>query len=459
MASMFLPRHYLQTTCELGYTNNIEKIPEPYRINQWEHYMLPCSNDYSMMALCDNPFEIISAIYGMENVQNSVISHLKKYRKYYTTVSAEYLNTKKLYFLNWLSGMMTKKLPADELCLHALATFMNIHITVDYLGGFWTTLSIPHINHDLAIALLDIHLVYRGFCKFYLLCRNTLLKTVGCRLLQHKIMQELPKVTIKLHRIDHCSSTTKPPPNKNVGKMNTSHRDTTDTDSTEIYEQLNTIHDTSDQDSESTIFYELEEKELGKIYFVHEKTKTKDCHNLPTVPHQLYFKCPHTTCKFRSNKRKVTNKHYRLIHKTTSKCIYCRKIYSTPHSLTQHLYLHKQNDKGYLCKKCGKIFPFRSQFLIHNIKHTRKYKEECMECSITFKYRHDMLKHHHEHFAKEYKCEECEFTGTLLKLKSHKKQHDTTIVYECVLCKECFNYRMALWWHNHRCKQSDSPDY
>lgn len=98
MASMFLPRHYLQTTCELGYTNNIEKIPEPYRINQWEHYMLPCSNDYSMMALCDNPFEIISAIYGMENVQNSVISHLKKYRKYYTTVSAEYLNTKKLYF-------------------------------------------------------------------------------------------------------------------------------------------------------------------------------------------------------------------------------------------------------------------------------------------------------------------------------------------------------------------------
>ena len=37
-----------------------------------------------------------------------------------------------------------------------------------------------------------------------------------------------------------------------------------------------------------------------------------------------------------------------------------------------------------------------------------------------------MHKHCHEHFAKEYKCEECEYTGTLLKLKSHKKQHDTT---------------------------------
>ena len=214
MASVFLPQHYLQTTCELGYTTNIEKIPETYRINQCEHYMLPCSNDYSMMALCDNPFEIISVIYGMKNLRNSVISHLKRYRKYYATVSAAYLNTKKLDFINWLSGMITKKLPADELCLHALATFMNIHITVDYLGGFWTTLNIPHINHDLAIALSDIHLAYQGFCKFNLLCRNTLLKTVGRRLLQHKIVQELPKVTIKLYRIDLQSSVVKHHPTR-----------------------------------------------------------------------------------------------------------------------------------------------------------------------------------------------------------------------------------------------------
>ena len=192
---------------------------------------------------------------------------------------------------------------------------------------------------------------------------------------------------------------------------------------------------------------------------MHEKTKTKGQHKLHTLPHQLYFKCPHTTCKFRSNKRKVTNKHYRLKHKTISKCTYCRKTYSTPHSLTQHLYLHNKNDKGYLCKRCGKIYPFHSQLLIHKIKHTRKYKEECTECSLTFKYRHDMLKHCCEHFAKEYKCEECEYTGTLLKLKSHKKQHDTTHVYECILCNERFNYRMALWWHSHRCKRSSSPEY
>ena len=136
MATMDQSQYYIQTTRELGYINTIEKIPEAYRILQTEHYMLPCSNDYSMMVLYDNPFTIISIIYGMKNLRKSVILHLKRYRKYYATISVTYLNSKKLDYINWLSGMITKKLPVDELCLHALATFMNIHITVDYLGGF-----------------------------------------------------------------------------------------------------------------------------------------------------------------------------------------------------------------------------------------------------------------------------------------------------------------------------------
>ena len=449
MASVVQHQHYIQTTCELGYMNNIEKIPETHRILQTEHHMLPCSNDYSMMALYDNPFTIISIIYGMKNLQNSVILHLKRYRKYYATVSVTYLNSKKLDFINWLSGMITKKLPADELCLHALATFMNIHITVDYLGGFWTTLNIPHINHNLAIALSDIHLVYREFCKFNLLCRNTLLKTVGHRILLHKIVQELPKVTIKLNRIDLHSNVVGLPPKKNANKLDISEGDSMDTDITEIYEYCTTNQKTVDPDSDSTILYDLEEKELGIIYFEHDKPTTKGQYKLH---HQLYFKCPYSTYKFKSNRQKVTKKHYQLDHKIASRCTHCRKTYSMPHSLTQHLYSHNKKDNGYLCKRCGKIFPFRSQFLIHKIQHTRKYKEECTECSLTFKYRHDMLKHCREHFAKEYKCEECEYIGTTLKLKSHKKQHNTTLVYECILCNECFNYRMALWRHKHRCK-------
>ena len=80
-------------------------------------------------------------------------------------------------------------------------------------------------------------------------------------------------------------------------------------------------------------------------------------------------------------------------------------------------------------------------------------------CSLTFKYRHDMLKHCQEHSAKELKCERCEYTGTLLNLKSHKKQHDTSCVIMCPLCNEKFKYRMALWRHTKTCRRSGSLEY
>ena len=125
-----------------------------------EHILLPCSNDYSMLVLCDNPFDIVGVIYNKSDLRDHVLTHMKTNRKYYTLVSTNYLSKKKLDFVNWLSSMLTRNLPADELCLHAIATYMNIHITVDYTGGIWTTLDIPQISHDLATVLSDIHFVY-----------------------------------------------------------------------------------------------------------------------------------------------------------------------------------------------------------------------------------------------------------------------------------------------------------
>ena len=274
MATMNQSRYDIHTTRELGYINTIVKIPEAYRIQQNEHYLLPCANDYSMMALYDNPFTIISTIYGMKNLRKSVMSHLKRYRKYYATISATYLNSKKLDYINWLSGMITKKLPVDELCLHALATFMDIHITVDYLGGFWSTLNIPYLNHNLAIALSEIHLVYRGGCKFNLLCRNNLLKTLGRKILLHKIVQELPKAVIILNRIDLHNKVVRLPLINAANNLDNSEGDSTDTDITEIYEYRPTNHKTVYPDSDSTVLYEIEEKELGIIYYENDNPMT-----------------------------------------------------------------------------------------------------------------------------------------------------------------------------------------
>ena len=86
-----------------------------------------------MLVLCDNPFDIVRVIYNIKSLCKLVLTHLKTFRKYYTSVSTTYLSKKKMDFVNWLSSMLTRKLPADELCLHAIATYMNIHIIVDYL--------------------------------------------------------------------------------------------------------------------------------------------------------------------------------------------------------------------------------------------------------------------------------------------------------------------------------------
>ena len=141
------------------------------------YYLLPCSNDYSLMGLYDNFFDILSAMLDKMDktvLRNNVLMHIKSDRKYYTEISKWYLGHKKWTLVDWLSSMMFKELPADELCLHASSTFLNVHITVDYLNGLWTTLDIPNICHDLAAALSDIHLVYKGACKYGLLCKKIL---------------------------------------------------------------------------------------------------------------------------------------------------------------------------------------------------------------------------------------------------------------------------------------------
>ena len=447
---------HIQTTRELGYISNIVKIPETHSVLQNEHYMLPCVNEYAMMGMFDNPIIIISTIFDTKNLRESVMLHLKRNRRYYAAISATYLNSKKLDYIHWLSAMITKRLPFDEICLHALATLLNIHITVDYIGGFWTTLNLPNINHNLAVALSEVHLVYRGCCKFNLLCRKNLLTTLGRKLLLRKTVHDLPKAIIILNRMDLYNKCVKLPLNNDSTKTDDSESGNMDTDITEDYDYRPDDSKTDYPDSDSTILYEIDEKEVGTIYLVNENFTSRGSLKLS---HHLYFHCPYSNCNFKSNRRKITNKHYRQTHKTISRCSLCKKTYSTPYSLTQHLYLHKKRDNRFLCRRCGRTFPFRSQLLIHKIRHSRKYTVECSECSLTFKYRHDMLKHCREHFAKEYQCEDCDYTGTQLKLKSHKKQHDSNMVYICTLCNIQYKYRMALWHHRQRCRRSNSPEY
>ena len=109
--------------------------------------------------------------------------------------------------------MLYHMVPADELCLFACGLYLNIHITVDYHQGHWSTLNLGETSHDLISALSDVHLVYRGFCKYNYLCRKLELKTKGCKILNHKYKNSgkivLKKLTVCLTRVEEYNKMAK----------------------------------------------------------------------------------------------------------------------------------------------------------------------------------------------------------------------------------------------------------
>ena len=78
--------------------------------------------------------------------------------------------------------------------------YLKIHIMVDFHHGYWSTLNLHEISHDLITALSEVHLVYRGFCKYNYLCQKIELRTEGCKILNYKLKNN-KKVTLKNLRI------------------------------------------------------------------------------------------------------------------------------------------------------------------------------------------------------------------------------------------------------------------
>ena len=211
MAASKLTMPQIKTTRSLGYINAITKIPEFRKVKCSDYYLLPCANDHSRVVIYDNPFDILGVIYGIKDLYQKVLTHIKQNWKYYTMVGKPYLNLKKLDLVSWIVSMMTRNLPADKLCLHAICTYLNHHITVDFHGGIWTTLNIPNIHHDLATFLSDAHLVYQGYCRYGLLCKNVDLKIIGRMLMEHKTQNnqkptKKPKLVIALHRVEEWNN-------------------------------------------------------------------------------------------------------------------------------------------------------------------------------------------------------------------------------------------------------------
>ena len=207
--------------------------------------------------------------------------------------------------------MMMRNLPADELCLHAISTYLNLHITVDYHGGFWTTLNIPNIHHDLATILSDVHLAYRGFCRYGLLCKNTELKITGRMLMEHKTQHnqkstKKPELLISLCRVEEWNNLAEKLLNEELSSLELSKLDMYTSGTT------TTKTENDNTDSDSTEPYDIYENIIGTIYYytplpsatnsgpqLSASQMTKD--GASTATH-LPFKCPMRNCKTRAKK-------------------------------------------------------------------------------------------------------------------------------------------------------------
>ena len=145
------------TTRHLKYNTTINKILEFWKVEVQDYHHLLCSNLCSLVVIYEDLFNILSALYDEANLHKNVLEHIKTNRKYYVNITTKYLKSKKLDLVTWLSDMLQFDISADEICFHACGVFLNIHITVDFHFGHWTTLDIPEISHDLAVILSNVY--------------------------------------------------------------------------------------------------------------------------------------------------------------------------------------------------------------------------------------------------------------------------------------------------------------
>ena len=290
----------------LEYRCSVSKIPEEYKVNWDNFYTLPCSNDFSLIGTFTEFFDIMGVLYDNKNLRNDGLTYIKKERRYYTRISSMYLARQKLSFINWFVGITTVTIPADELLVFACGVFLNIHITVDYTTGQWSTLNIPNFTHNLAVGLSDIHLAYLGNCQFSLLCKNTELHTKARKLFnQGKPTLRYPKLDRELYIFIHRLDDKNPCPE--------------------------TVESSEYPDSEDTEIYEIEEKLLGTITFINKKEKTLPTKNTTTTKNHkrptkqrsvsayytknknMNFRCPAADCHTRTETRKMIDLHYKKI--------------------------------------------------------------------------------------------------------------------------------------------------
>ncbi|XP_045477713.1 zinc finger protein 84-like [Harmonia axyridis] len=158
------------------------------------------------------------------------------------------------------------------------------------------------------------------------------------------------------------------------------------------------------------------------------------------------------------------------------KCPHCDRIFMRRISLNSHIAIHTKN-RPFVCSKCGKTFPIKSELTVHKKIHSDQYqckiclktfvvpsklerhlrthtKERPFKCNFvgcekTFSDRSNLFEHKSTHQeTRNLKCASCEkYFKTKSQLKSHKLSHKSDVSYTCDICKKSYKYKTNLFLH------------
>ncbi|CAL8141595.1 unnamed protein product [Orchesella dallaii] len=128
------------------------------------------------------------------------------------------------------------------------------------------------------------------------------------------------------------------------------------------------------------------------------------------------------------SRRTHCSRHINVCNKQNPyQCAKCDKVFTRKNDFDNHLKIHEEK-RPYVCSKCNNRFKVLGGLRKHMLTHTKERNFECDKCKKTFKTRRELTQHRAIHAKRNLMCDICGKTfPTPGYLKKHMKRHQKEV--------------------------------